>query len=292
LETPLSATAYAGTPAGIFRTANDGTSWEERNVGLKKMEVLSLTTDSAGRLFAGTQDGLFRSAGFGQAWQRLDLGVPDPSVVVLDVAPGATPVLYAAIRPTIQATAFGLGSSAVLKSTDAGEHWEHADGLLPNPSVSDLAIDPVSPTTVYASLDDSVYKTLDGGEHWASASDGLDGGSPYSLAIDPASPSTLYATMFDSFVSWMYKTVDGGDHWEPLPDQSVLAYQVEVDPRGGIVYVVATSGILRSSDGGASWVPLNVGLPSQAPDTACPGDRSEAADQHVHRRGRRPAGPL
>ena len=122
-----------------------------------------------------------------------------------------------------------------------------------------LVIDPSSTDTLYAGTQyGGVYKSTDGGDHWSATNTGLDTKAwIIGLAIDPLSPTTLFAdTRFDG----MFKTTDGGDHWLPLENTEVR-WPVVFDPQTpGTVYAAST-GVLRSTDGGATWTAADNGLP-------------------------------
>jgi photosystem II stability/assembly factor-like uncharacterized protein len=128
----------------------------------------------------------------------------------------------------------------LLKSKDGGTTWSTASSGLTGvdctgvPPVLSLAIDPKNSSTLYATTHTGLFKSTDGGASWAAAGSGLpdhlpDGRPFYSagaMVIDPQNPSTLYAAM-------------------SLP--------------GGLA-----GGVFKSSDGGATWVAANSGLPGTA----------------------------
>jgi photosystem II stability/assembly factor-like uncharacterized protein len=82
------------------------------------------------------------------------------------------------------------------------------------------------------------------------------------LAIDPITPATLYALAFGNTV---YKSTNGGGNWSRV-DANDLAYagavtSILVDPlTTSTLYVVAESGVHKSTDSGVHWSPANTGL--------------------------------
>jgi len=63
---------FAGTDSGVFRSTNNGESWEAVSTGLMKMQIHALTMSDDGRLFAGSNTGnLFVSADNGNTWQMV-----------------------------------------------------------------------------------------------------------------------------------------------------------------------------------------------------------------------------
>jgi hypothetical protein len=93
-----------------------------------------------------------------------------------------------------------------------------------------LAIHPTDPNVLYAgAADGGVWKTVDAGQSWVPLTDDEDSLSIGALALDPSAPDTVYAGT-----------------GEPLRDPDVGAY--------GWAY--PGIGVLKSTDGGATWTLL------------------------------------
>jgi len=70
---------YAGTfGAGVFRSSDDGQTWEAINNGLTDLHILSLVGDpnDDDTLYAGTLDGVFRTRDGGASWESIGGGLP------------------------------------------------------------------------------------------------------------------------------------------------------------------------------------------------------------------------
>ena len=126
------------------------------------------------------------------------------------------------------------------------------------------------PTVNGVRVSANLLKSTDGGGNWAASNDGLGGLPVYALAVDPSDASTLYAGTDGG--SGVYKSTNGGATWEALT-KSGAAYVtcLAVDPRNpSTIYAGALSAplhynvrqayIIKSTDGGASWVQLNGGF--------------------------------
>ncbi len=131
----------------------------------------------------------------------------------------------------------------IYKTTDGGETWTNM-GLRDSERIAKILIDPVNTNTVYAcvpgklwsdSNDRGVYKTTDGGKTWSKVLAGSNASTGCSMmTMDTSAPNTLYAGMWDfRRTGWTFRS--GGEG----PDA----------PSG--------SGLFRSTDGGATWVPLD-----------------------------------
>lgn len=66
---------YAGTLGGVFRSTNQGVTWQPVNTGLTATRVFTMT-NARGAIFAGTEgSGLFRSTDNGASWQTSNNGL-------------------------------------------------------------------------------------------------------------------------------------------------------------------------------------------------------------------------
>jgi photosystem II stability/assembly factor-like uncharacterized protein len=141
-----------------------------------------------------------------------------------------------------------------------------------------LAIDPLNPSTLYAGTLGGVYKSTNGGERWTAVSVGLTIAHVRVLAIDPAHPDTLYAGTSGGGV---FKSTDGAASWDAVnngiskctinaPNCSgelptfIGVSGLVIDPLNtATVYAaIDSTGLFKSSDGGANWTAANNGLPS------------------------------
>jgi hypothetical protein len=109
-----------------------------------------------------------------------------------------------------------------------------------NGRVNSIAVDPTNPDVLYlGSAGGGVWKSVDGGDHWTPKTDqeiSLGIGTAHALAVDPNNPNIIYA----------------GTSSFALLDQSLPRPRDEAQSRG----------ILKSTDGGASWVLLGSGIPT------------------------------
>jgi hypothetical protein len=104
-----------------------------------------------------------------------------------------------------------------------------------NGRVNSIAVAPTDPNVIYlGSAGGGVWKSIDHGSHWKPMTDqelSLGIGSSHALAIDPNHPNTIYA---------------GTSSWSLLNPNNRSQ----------------SRGILKSIDGGASWVILGSGIPT------------------------------
>jgi ligand-binding sensor domain-containing protein len=73
-STKLFAATYGG---GVYKSTDSGVSWSAcTNTGLTNTNVLSLVTDSSGKLYAGTEAGVFTSTDSCASWTAQNTGLP------------------------------------------------------------------------------------------------------------------------------------------------------------------------------------------------------------------------
>ncbi len=251
-----SATLYAGsTNTGMYKSTDGGNTWIHSSRGISSINIFGLSVDRANSntLYASTSQGVFKSIDGGNTWQ-LKLSDPTDYPVVID--PGNPATIYVA-------------NVDVLKSTDGGASWRLLGGVH---SVVALAIDPHNPQTLYAGESDSpfgppitvngVSRSDDGGETWRPA----NGGLPTSrivfgfVAVDPGNSATVYAaTLYDSAsqAGGVYRSADGGGTWRLVSDEQFTAVALDAQ-KSGIIYAgTADKGLLKTVDGGDSWISLD-----------------------------------
>lgn len=196
LYTTLEGTApvvYAGTRFdGVFRSADEGTSWQQLADGLVgEARRIRELLEFQGFLYAGTHDGLYRLPVGGTTWEEV-AGFTDPGIVYSLAAQDG--VLYAGTDTTLFQSADGLawtptpnapattyydivgtGRLLVLGTeqglyTGAGDAWQLATVASAPYSapVYALASTPKAPRTIYAgTVNDWVLRSDDEGLNFA-----------------------------------------------------------------------------------------------------------------------------
>lgn len=140
-----------------------------------------------------------------------------------------------------RASMAGVG---IYKSTDAGRTWHHM-GLTDSQTIARIVIHPTDPDIVYVAASGhewtdnemrGVFKTTDGGVTWEKIYYKSPRTGAIDLVMDPRDPDVLYAAMWQRVRrKWSDPAVEEG---------------------------YDESGIVKSTDGGASWTEINTGLPA------------------------------
>ena len=192
-----------------------------------------------------------------------------------------------------------LSPTDVWDNGPTGMTWVNRTDNLPSLATGALAVAPSNDLVVYdgtgegALSGDSYYgngilKSTDGGMTWSHVSgDFFVGVSISRLAVDPNNANHLYASVLrgrggtrrvsppvhSTFGLWESK--DGGVSWtllKPAPAISLGATDIRIDPQNTSTLYASFWGdaIYKSTDGGATWLPIMNGLPANANFTVGP----------------------
>ena len=229
------------------------------------LAVESLAFSADGVLYAGTDHGVYRRNPVTGAWESRSLGLPDLPVAALIADPLLAGVLYAGelSRSSIP--------GGVFKTSDGGLTWTSASIGLTGTLVKVLAIDPRNPATLYAGTNSGgVYKSEDAAGHWRPMNSGLTGVSVWSIAVDPIAAGTVYVGISEG----VFKSTDGGLSWRAIntglqtPTMPYTAAGLAIDPTNNSTIYLASfvplslpvgGGVYKTTNGGATWTPVNTG---------------------------------
>ncbi len=276
---------FAGTNgAGVFRSTDSGSSWNNVNNGLINTNVTALASVGS-IIFLGTEDsGICISTNGGFNWESANTGLTDSNITALTVsgknvfvgtgsgvflstdsgltwilanngledtiAPGVLNssiiTLTASETDIFAATNFGN----VFHSTDNGNDWSWASSGLPlNDYIGALAI---SGSNVFAgTLDSGVYLSTDNGLSWNQASNGLPKYADVSTFL------IVGTDIFAGTYGGVYLSSDDGTTWNMVDSD---ADQALVTNGSDVFSGAFKVGIRRTTDNGNSWTVSNIGL--------------------------------
>ncbi len=165
-------TLYAGTDAGVYRTADGGEQWERLQTPFDPgsgwpsgVAVWSLLIHPRhpDLLFAGTcPSGLYRSRDGGGTWEKLNAAL----------TPECPPILFSRVTcliadPEDDATLWaGVEIDGVWRSRDTGETWQRLTVGLSSLDIHGLLVLPGSPRSILATTNNDLNISRDEGETW------------------------------------------------------------------------------------------------------------------------------
>jgi len=252
-------------------TSSDGGSWSDLKAPAHDVWSLAVDPSSPATIYVGTYSGLiFRTTDGGGHWVSVSDGLAASGVNVIATAAPAPGIVYAG------------GHNGVFRSSDSAQTWAHLTLGIRNVGVYPLAVDPTDSSMIYTTANGVVTKTTDGGAHWADLINGLSGEWIERLVIDPVSPSTVYAGKIPPFgSSAIYKSTDAGVHWTTVltvAGPSLRTLTIAPTQPSTLYVGVNSTGVLKSTDGGASWAPANNGLIAAGPYVSAFGVDPSTAD--------------
>ena len=178
--------------------------------------------------------GLWKSTDGGMTWTPLFEKQPNPSIGAVAVAPSNPSIVWVGTGEANNRQSASWGDG-VYKSTDGGATWSHM-GLEDTQAIGRVVIDPTNPDIVYVAAvghlwgpnpERGLFKTTDGGKTWNKVLFINNDTGVTDVAIDSQSPTTLYAAAYQRRrTAWgfngggpssgVYKTTDGGATWTKL----------------------------------------------------------------------------
>ena len=259
---------YVATNQYIYKTRDEGRTWEKMSGGMSHSRVIAIAVDPSypATLYAGTKgDAVYKSYDGGHSWVAQKTGLDDVTITSV--------VNYLVFEPTDVNHLFAATTMGIFESLNGGETWKkRMDGMKEILMVATLAIDPIRPTVMYAGTSGGVYRSVDGARHWEKANNGLVSPDLLSssralmvnaIVIDTVKPESRGETIYTATLNGLYKTTDAAKSWfrigANLPDQMIIAIAVD---RDGALYAAGRKGVYKSIDYGASWKAINNGLQS------------------------------
>lgn len=235
----------------VFRSLDDGRTWRAfKDMHGKSVRAMAMAPSNPEVLVAGALDGVFRTTDGGDHWNLIS---PPGHADLRNIE-------SIAIDPLNPDGIYAGTWHLPWKTSDGGATWNNIkNGVIDDSDVFSIIIDPKLPNVVYASACSGIYKSETGGTQFKKVQ-----GIPYAarrtrvLQQDPLHRETVYAGTTEG----LWKTTDGGSSWRRMTPANVIINDVLLDPADPDHVMLATdrSGVLRSEDGGASFVSSSRGF--------------------------------
>ncbi|MGH7726908.1 MAG: FlgD immunoglobulin-like domain containing protein [Candidatus Eiseniibacteriota bacterium] len=232
---------FLGTANGVFRSADEGASWNASSSGIPaNLSIYAMTSGPNGsggtNLYAGTYLGdAYRSTDNGVTWTAINNGLPLGQAHVFALITSPTGTVLA-----------GTGNG-IYRSTNFGANWTRVFTL------HGLSF-AKNGTTLYAGTGNGVYQSTNDGATWTPINTGLNFTWIYSMA---AIPNGGGVTLFAG-AGGVLRSTNNGASWTAasngLTSLLVWALTTVPNPSGGTdLYAGTGDGIFRSTDNGDSW---------------------------------------
>jgi photosystem II stability/assembly factor-like uncharacterized protein len=256
----LGASCGKASDGGVFKSEDAGETWAQKVfVGQQKKKVITIGDVNVEGIFfdpynpdvmymASKTSGVYKSETAGDQWRQLSTG--------------ATRVRDIAIDPNNTANLFSVRSTNIIRSIDAGEHWEVVYTDPQGGIITQVAVDWFDGSHVLAATSiGTVLVSRDAGLTWKV---NFQVDEPIvELIIDPTDSRVIYMLELEED---MHRSVDGGDTWESVftdafrdedhkGDQPRTLAMDPSDSHG--FYTTTPDGIFHSTDSGATWAPVS-----------------------------------
>ena len=269
---------------GLFRSTDDGVTWEQRDSGITVPHVYSLgcrETDTGVTLYVGTEPvGIFRSTDDGASWQELPAikSVPDHEKWSFPPPPHWPHTKSFLFDPRDPGTFYvAIEQGALLKTQDGGESWTEIDSFSrpDDPWYKDvhrILYRPSDPDELIMLTGIGLYVSPDAGETWDRRTDGdFRIGYPDQIILSPLDENVMFMCGANGNPTvwrrthqangWILRTRDGGKSWEEanqglpvMAQANIEAFTASYFPGGYELYAGNTDGeVYASSDDGDSW---------------------------------------
>jgi photosystem II stability/assembly factor-like uncharacterized protein len=253
------AVCFAARLSGLYRSTDDGLTWEPAFRNLKAGQALSTTAlalapnyEHAPAVLAGLNGAILCSYDGGASWHRSRLPTPPPAVSALAVSPNYVEdgAVFAATR-----------EDGVLVSNDHGHGWAAWNFGLLDLNILCLVLSPdfAADKTVYAGVGSGLFRSTNGGRAWIEVPLPFGFDAVLSLALSPrfTQDHTLFVGTENNGLLISH---DGGQSWGPIPEttreqpvNSILLSPAGLDlPE---ILMLHGGALLLSRDGGHCWNP-------------------------------------
>lgn len=247
---------------GVYRSGDGGGTWLPGDSATNGLPVTSLAASGsvvvAGTDLAGTPRGLLRSTDAGATWVPANTGV--------DLSPGSGIKAVALDGTTFYAAGYvgSNGSAALYRSVDQGASWTSIGGGIPDASRAGLTSVYAKGSLLVAGGRNGTFRSTDGGATWSPLALLSPLGSYDSVSGVVAQGGNLFAGLdtggFPTGQPIVFVSRDQGASWTKVagtvPAASVGALAATADD----LFAGTSKGVHRSTDGGATWSVLGIGL--------------------------------
>jgi len=240
---------------GNFRTTNGGVSWVSYGTGVPNdffREMVRDPQDSSRLYLATGNNDVVVSIDDGLNWLNLlNIGLGDYTIDDIEIDPtDSSRLLIASFK------------QGIFESTDAGTSWAPSTAGFVNENVESLALDAAS-GRIYAGVFGGTSSSADNGASWVHSSGDYDLTS-FAIAADPLVADHAYA---GSSCCGLYESFDAGLTWARIDLQLpgvaatwVTAIDIPASNPQQLLFSDYNRGLFGTSDGGATWTQLSVGL--------------------------------
>ena len=242
---------------GIYRSQNQGTDWEQLNIGLADQLTTAVALDFQDNIYVGTSEGgVFQKTNGQSSFTRINMHQGMSNVLNIYVTQDNSLYICSELGGLFKRNEFSL-------------EWEQLNAGLPLTQAIPLGFD--SDDNFYMSnMYSGFYRSTDTGESWFPIAPYLGGSHLYTFL---ANDNQLYigTTIEIAFVGALLRSTDQGENWdlyqEGIPEidpnwpyiQPVLG--MDANSNGDVFAALNTVGLYRRLMTDDRWYFLNSDIP-------------------------------
>lgn len=266
-----------GAFGGLWKSTNDGVTWQPLGDQWEVMMVNSITIDPTNRdviyvglgdfnAYGGYSGGLMKSTDRGATFVNLGRAQFGSNAVRRVLVDPENPQIV-----TVVSGRGPAGNGKVWRSTDGGQTWTDVITTQAQWSDAEIGAKDGQGNRYYYAVGGSgnggqIWRSADRGATWTKLTSPVAGNqNPLDIAVSPTNPSTIY--LLSSSSQQIHKSVDAGATWTNVTNnfpggynwsQGWYDFHISCSTRvsGGqnidVVYVGLID-IVQSRDGGATW---------------------------------------
>ncbi|MEZ5357863.1 MAG: dockerin type I domain-containing protein [Candidatus Zixiibacteriota bacterium] len=238
---------YVGATGGIFKSTDNGTTFDTIASGAEFLDPFSMTVNPVtNSIFLAVEAGVYRSQDGGLNWTKLDNSI------------GGT---YS-LRARNDGLVIAAGSAGILYSTDNGDSWTLGDSQL-GPFHNGIAFSE-SGTIFITTMLDGLIRSTDNGATWENISAGFTTVNSFEDVVTDNANGIVYVTAFHMFYqtptyNLVFRSYDEGNTWEQVDSIGGISLGMGIDENGNVFS--GRHPAVYSKDQGNTWIDISDGIP-------------------------------
>ncbi|MDZ4823978.1 MAG: T9SS type A sorting domain-containing protein [Flavobacteriales bacterium] len=222
----------SGGNGKVYTSTNEGVTWTLVSIGVTFNAVLDIQFTNANTIYAliGGSNALRKSVDGGMNWTDVLAGSSNLAMQVLN-----DNEIFVSI------------SNGILHTINGGSSWD-TEFTWPDSRITYHFFDTTANNKILVGFDGQIYHSDDDGSAWTEINSGVN----YVIGMDFINTAEGWAVGGSGFINILIHTTNAGENWNIANSPSGITNIDFFDAMNG--YAIGSSGIHRTTDGGANWI--------------------------------------